>query len=169
MYYFPYSNRLFFLFLTILIISSSTFAKNKEDACDKKECFPESSSTWNLIETKDIVEKNRKLLNDKFNNLIKHKSLTHQKKILVKQHLSWLKFTKDRCEFIGETSGAGGHWSYVQTNNCLIKHYESRIDLMKSTLICLQMENPNKSKDFGFNYCIENFHQIIVADRELFY
>lgn len=168
MHYYLYSNRLFLFFLTSLIISNSTFAKNKEDDCNRKDCFPESGSTWNMIDTAEVVEKKRGLLKYQFNLLINHKSLLHKKKILVKQQLSWLKFTKDRCEFIGETSGAGGHWSYVQTNKCLIKHYESRIDLLKSSLNCLKLDYGSNVPDFGYNHCIDDFHKIIDADRGLF-
>lgn len=157
-----------FFILSLSVCITSALAKNKEGECNRKDCFPESSSTWNMIDTEEVVEKKRILLKKQFNLFIQHKSLEYKKKILIKQQLSWLKFTKDRCEFIGETSGAGGHWSYVQTNNCLIKHYESRIDLLRSSLNCLKLDYGSNMPNFGYNHCIDDFHKIIDADRDLF-
>jgi uncharacterized protein YecT (DUF1311 family) len=165
-------NRFPFLIISILVSCISFYSQNsiaKEAQCtDKKECFPESSSTWNMIDSDEIVKKKKKLLKEHFNALIKHKSLLDKKKLMVKQQASWLNFAQNRCEFIGDTSGAGGHWPYVQTNNCLIKHYDSRIDLMKSTLKCLMVDFKDVSSHFGYNHCIDDFHQIMDADRGLF-
>ena len=153
----------------ILFLCMSQHIMAKEAECtDKKECFPESGSTWNMIDSDEILQKKKKLLKVHFNALIKHKSLLDKKKLMIKHQAIWLNFAQNRCEFIGYTSGAGGHWPYVQTNNCLIKHYDSRIDLMKSTLKCLNVDFKDVSSHFGYNHCIDDFHQIIDADRGLF-
>lgn len=152
----------------LIVFTASSHAKNSKEDCNRKDCFPESGSTWNMLDTQEIVNKKKKLLKDNFNILIKHRALLDKKKLMIKQQASWLKFAQDRCEFIGDTSGAGGHWPYVQTNNCLIKHYDSRIDLMKSTLKCLKADFNDGTSHFGYNHCIDNFHQIMDADRELF-
>jgi uncharacterized protein YecT (DUF1311 family) len=165
-------NRSYFLIFVIFIFSLAFFSQNlmaEDNLCtDKKDCFPESSSTWNMIDTQESVEKKRRFLKEDFNSLVKHRSLQYKKKLLIKQQTSWLKFVQDRCEFIGNTSGAGGHWPYVQTNVCLNKHYDSRIELIKVASNCLKEDYKDSAPDFGFNHCIENFHQIMDADRKLF-
>ena len=165
-------NRFPFFIISILVSCISFYSKNsiaKEAQCtDKKECFPESSSTWNMIDSDEIVQKKKKLLKEHFNSLIKHRSLQYKKKLLIKQQASWLNFAQNRCEFIGDTSGAGGHWPYVQTNSCLNKHYESRIELIKAASNCLKADYKESPPHFGFNHCIENFHKIMDADRKLF-
>ena len=155
-------------FLILMAIYASKSLAQDSRCTDRKDCFSESGSTWNLINTDEQIDKAKLKLKKRFNDLIRLKIISNSnfKKLLIKHNEAWFKYTNIQCEFIGSTSGAGSHWPLVQTNECLLFHYNKRIEIIDASINCIEENKFDKKQIYDLYSCVRKFSDDIVYQRD---